>query len=249
MLRLLQTGFQDSATPPPQLRFHAPSYHPGGDVSRTRLVAFLEALRSDAATNTARGKYAAIFGYSVGGMLAAVFQDRYPHLVDRVVLLAPAIDNYERNFAHLAPRDYWMPAQYVEELKGLPARPTIRVPTVLIHGDAESDAGGSAPWRVREWVETQTRLANENGENGGEGSCRAGVACRLDGPGVGFSKVFHPEDVGHSIDIVGKSPMADRPTWKALAAWVQQRPREPNCGTSESRDPSGAADDLAFWQQ
>eukprot|EP00411_Alexandrium_monilatum_P017551 CAMPEP_0175246418 /NCGR_PEP_ID=MMETSP0093-20121207/33094_1 /TAXON_ID=311494 /ORGANISM="Alexandrium monilatum, Strain CCMP3105" /LENGTH=195 /DNA_ID=CAMNT_0016540565 /DNA_START=12 /DNA_END=599 /DNA_ORIENTATION=+ len=149
----------------PDLRVR--SYHPGGDWRATRLPAFLEALRAEAPLE-------AIVGYSVGGLIAALFQERHPELVRRVVLLAPAIDNFERNFRGRPPEEWHMPAGYVEELAALPARPAVRVPALLVHGQRDTDAGGGAPWRVREWAEAER-----------------------------FERVFFP-DVGHGPDIVGR---------------------------------------------
>ena len=67
----------------------------GGKVEETRINSFLEELRA-LAEATKQGCFTAIFGYSFGGLLAALFQERWPHLVKRVVLLAPAIDNFAR---------------------------------------------------------------------------------------------------------------------------------------------------------
>ena len=54
--------------------------------------------------------------------LAAVFAERHPNLVASALLLAPAIDNHQRNFA-ATPREEWrMPPEYVSALQQLPAR-------------------------------------------------------------------------------------------------------------------------------
>ena len=76
-------------------------------------------------------------------------------LVASALLLAPAIDNYERNFRNVPAEDWYMPPAYVAELQGLPPRPRIDtrlVPTVVLHGRDDTDQGGSAPWRVEEWT-------------------------------------------------------------------------------------------------
>lgn len=98
-----------------------------------------------------------LVGYSVGGYLAAVFAERHPELVASALLLAPAIDNYERNFQDVPVEDWYMPEQYVAALQGdgLPPRPQINtrlVPTAVVHGMDDTDSGGSAPWRVEEWT-------------------------------------------------------------------------------------------------
>ena len=68
-----------------------------------------------------------------------------------------------------------MPSAYVKELKQLRARPAIRVPAVLIHGQQDSDDGGSALWRVQEWAEAEN-----------------------------FVRCFYPDE-GHTTAIVGAS--------------------------------------------
>ena len=152
----------------PELRVR--SYHPDGDWRQTRLPLFLDSLRAEAREKP----FTAIVGFSVGGFIAALFQERWPDLVERVILLAPAIDNYERNFAHV-PREKWfMPSAYVSELAELPARPALKVPALLIHGRRDTDGMGSALWRVQKWAETER-----------------------------FEHTFFP-DAGHSMDIVGR---------------------------------------------
>jgi len=136
------------------VKVHVPCYHPGGEISQTRLVKFLEDLR-DWGRSLPSGRFDAAVGYSVGGLLVALLQEKYPEVIGRAVLLAPAIDNFKRNFAKV-PRESWhMPPEYVEELRGLLARPAIRVPSVLLHGSLDTDEGGSDPWRVREWTDDQ----------------------------------------------------------------------------------------------
>ena len=129
-----------------------PTYHPGGNTQETKIKSFLEELRSRALNN---GPFLALVGYSFGGLLAALFQEKFPHLVKRVVLLAPAIDNFRRNYENLAESVLDQKPHYVKELrdlKDLQARPTIRVPAVVIHGQQDTDAGGSELWRVEEWT-------------------------------------------------------------------------------------------------
>eukprot|EP01050_Picozoa_sp_SAG11_P019592 SAG11_NODE_3149_length_2647_cov_8.649784_1_plen_334_part_00 len=140
-----------------------PTYHPGGVVRETRLEAFL----SELATTIAglRGGRAHFVGCSVGGLLAAVFAARRPAAVASLLLLAPAIDNFERNFRDVSPADRHMPPAYVAELEALPARPPLPlavVPTTIVHGLDDDDGGGSAPWRVLEWVEA-VRAASGGG--------------------------------------------------------------------------------------
>eukprot|EP00438_Fugacium_kawagutii_P028791 Skav211406 [mRNA] locus=scaffold1528:451923:454004:+ [translate_table: standard] len=39
--------------------------------------------------------------------------------------------------------------------RGRDAKKCVQVPTMLVHGDCETDEGGSAPWRVKQWTETE----------------------------------------------------------------------------------------------
>ena len=134
-------------------KIHAPTYHPGGDVQRTRFEPFLGELERLAAESPTGRVF--VVGYSVGGLLAAHFAVRAPDRVAGLLLLAPAIDNFERNFEG-RPEDAWfMPKVYVEELRAMPSRPgvdTTRVPTYIVHGQKEGDDGGSHPDRVRAWA-------------------------------------------------------------------------------------------------
>lgn len=134
------------------VRLHAPNYHPEGNVKATRLHQFLTQVEELAET-LPFGRFDVVVGCSFGGFLASVLQDRRPDLFAKVVLLAPAIDNFKRNYEGV-PCDAWrMPTCFVEELQSLPPRPTIRVPTQILHGLKDDDNGGSAPWRVREWCD------------------------------------------------------------------------------------------------
>ena len=159
------------------LTVHAPTYHPSGDEKRTSLPRFLEELRVLAQSIATRKLQLAIVGFSVGGFLAATFQELYPDLVARVVLLGPAIDNFARNFEGRPIEQWYMPESYVKELSNLSARPAIRVPVMLIHGDEETDAGGSAMWRVKEWA------AREK-----------------------FDMCFYPEGLGHCMEVADAIP-------------------------------------------
>jgi len=133
------------------IRLHAPAYHPDGDISKTQLHKFLVQLEEEA-TKLPGGEFAACVGHSFGGLLVALFQSRCSSMVGRALLLAPAIDNFDRNFKD-SPSDQWyMPSAYVEELSQLPARPSIKVPTVMVHGTLDTDARGAAPWRIQEWA-------------------------------------------------------------------------------------------------
>lgn len=153
--------------------FYVASYHPGGQVSATRLDDFLEEMKHVAETLPA-GHFEAVIGFSVGGLLAALFQEQHPGLVKRVVLMAPAIDNFARNFANSHPNQWFMPREYVEELRRMSSRPKIKVPALLIHGSLDDDNGGSALWRMQEWASEEQ-----------------------------FHAIYFPESVGHSPAIVG----------------------------------------------
>jgi hypothetical protein len=77
----------------------------------------------------------------------------HPELVHGLALLAPAIDNDEHNFESVPPSQWYMPARYVTTLRDdLPSRPRITVEMTIVHGLRDTDRGGSAPWRVREYV-------------------------------------------------------------------------------------------------
>jgi len=157
-------------------RVHAPTYHPGGRVGATSLTRFLEELRALAEATPGK-QLTALLGFSVGGFVVANFQERWPHLLKRAVLLAPAIDNFERNFEGKAEQEWYMPTTYVTELRSMTARPSIKVPTMLVHGECETDDGGSALWRVQQWAETES-----------------------------FTQCFFPIGLGHSMDIVEAGP-------------------------------------------
>jgi pimeloyl-ACP methyl ester carboxylesterase len=146
-----------------------PSFHPKGaggkgDVQRTELEPFLNNLFHSIVS---RKMQVHLVGYSVGGWLAAVFAERHPELVASALLLAPAIDNYERNFRNVPAEDWYMPPAYVAELQGLPPRPRIDtrlVPTVVLHGRDDTDQGGSAPWRVEEWTAEEWASSSSSAE-------------------------------------------------------------------------------------
>mmetsp|Transcript_2504 Transcript_2504/g.4620 ORF Transcript_2504/g.4620 Transcript_2504/m.4620 type:complete len:250 (-) Transcript_2504:129-878(-) len=140
------------------VRLHAPNYHPGGDVKKTQVHAFLDEIEEQA-DGLAGKKFAAVVGCSFGGWLASILQDRRPDLFGRAILLAPAIDNYQRNYEGVARECWHMPTGFVEDVHSLPKRPTIRIPTKLLHGLMDNDAGGSAVWRIREWLDQSSHMA------------------------------------------------------------------------------------------
>lgn len=80
-----QQGLLPPARPPP------PRWH------ETRLEPFLAELAATVAGLPGGGR-AHLVGYSVGGLLAAAFAVRHPELTASLLLLAPAIDNFDRNF-------------------------------------------------------------------------------------------------------------------------------------------------------
>ena len=98
-----------------------------------------------------------LVGYSVGGWLAAVLAARCPDLLTSILLVAPAVDNYERNFQNVEPSQWYMPKEYVDDLKSIPARPMINtseVLTTIVHAESDTDTGGGDPERIKEWVST-----------------------------------------------------------------------------------------------
>jgi pimeloyl-ACP methyl ester carboxylesterase len=130
-----------------------PAYHPGGDVSATRVGEALESFVHLIAQSSSGRMH--VVGYSFGGLLAALLAERRPELVGNLLLLAPAIDNFARNYERRDSALWPMPHEYVAELRTYPARPRIVRPTSLVHGRLETDAGGSAPWRIEEWTSEQ----------------------------------------------------------------------------------------------
>jgi len=138
----------------PGIRLHSPCYHPEGRVAATQIGRSLEAFTAIIEQSTT-GK-AHLVGYSFGGLLAAILAMSRPRIVAKVLLLAPAIDNFARNYDGRDPATWRMPRKYVEELRAYPARPEIVCPTTLVHGLLDVDSEGSAPWRVREWAAEQS---------------------------------------------------------------------------------------------
>lgn len=131
----------------------APSYHPQGVVQATRIAAALELCLETVEHSGA--ERIDLIGFSFGGLLAALFAERFPDRVGDVLLCAPAIDNFERNYKDRPEREWIMPATFVEELCTYPARPTITRPTTLVHGSLDNDAGGCAWWRIERWASEQ----------------------------------------------------------------------------------------------
>jgi len=90
-----------------------------------------------------------------------------------------------------------MPPTYVEELSKLPARPSIKVPTVTVLGTLETDARGPAPWRIQEWA------AAEN-----------------------FESCYIPSGIDHDMLpwLRGERPAEDKETWPpsflSLVSWT-----------------------------
>ena len=132
---------------------HAPCYHPAGIVRETSIRETLRSLVGLLDRSPSRAM--SVVGYSFGGLLCALLAAEHPQLVTNVLLLAPAIDNYERNYASLRPSAWQMPSSFVMEMKELPARPRITRPTTLVHGTLDDDSGGSAPWRVQAWAKEE----------------------------------------------------------------------------------------------
>jgi len=196
---------------------HTPTYHPDGDVKGTRIEPFLAELASEARRQPG-GRFAAVVGCSFGGLLASLFQERFPELVGRMVLLAPAIDNFARNYSGVPEAERRMPQDFVSELHSLPARPAIKVPTALLHGLLDDDKGGSAPWRAREWTAAQ-----------------------------GFSAAHFPEGVDHSLEPWLSAPAAglDAPPLGALVRWALEPAQRLGLPTSCRQDREMAQEERA----
>ena len=133
---------------------HTPCYHPEGDYRLTNVAQTIDELV--VLIRSTRAGTVVVVGYSVGGFLAALLAAVHPELVHGLVLLAPAIDNYERNFCGRPESEWYMPRTYVQTLiDDFPSRPpvdTSAVCTVILHGLRDTDRGGSASWRVREFA-------------------------------------------------------------------------------------------------
>lgn len=173
-----------------ELRIHAPSYHPDRDPRKTQLRVFLNEVKALAST-LPEGRFTAVIGWSFGGWLASVLQEEWPEIVGATLLFAPGIDNVARNFN--GDRSSWrQPVAYVEELKTFAARPSIKSPTVLVHGMLDDDKGGSAPWRAQAW-------ANDNS----------------------FVASFFPRDVDHGLEPwLGRGEaLDDLPAFSDLILW------------------------------
>lgn len=138
----------------PGIRLHTPCYHPGGNIRSTRIGTSLDEFADIIVKKSTSGK-AHLVGYSFGGLLGAILAARRPDIIGNVLLLAPAIDNWARNYEGRDPASWRMPPEYVEELRTYPARPNVVRPTTLVHGVLDRDDEGSAPWRVQQWAEEQ----------------------------------------------------------------------------------------------
>ena len=125
------TAFLKKKKPAQKIQWYAPCYHPHGDYRQTRVLAFLRELRDRVMNNNMhddnnQSQQLLLVGYSFGGYLAALFAMRHAHLCEqaRLLLLAPAIDNYQRNYEL---RAHWhMPTPFVHVLRDeLAARPHV----------------------------------------------------------------------------------------------------------------------------
>jgi pimeloyl-ACP methyl ester carboxylesterase len=137
----------------PNAKIHYMGYHPGGDVRATRVTAALQQLGA-LVDDPKLPPRVRLMGYSFGGLVAALFAAQRPERIAKVLLLAPAIDNIARNYPGEA-STWRMPADYVADLRGYPARPKVVCPTTLVYGDLENDREGSAPTRYREWARAE----------------------------------------------------------------------------------------------
>ena len=81
-------------------RVHVFAYHPYGVVKETRLSAALE--EAKAFIEACPGGKCHVIGWSYGGLIGALIASLWPDLVASLVLLAPAVDNYARNFEGMA---------------------------------------------------------------------------------------------------------------------------------------------------
>jgi pimeloyl-ACP methyl ester carboxylesterase len=95
----------------PTIRLHVPCYHPGGNVAATRIGDALKVFTTVVERSTS-GKVHVV-GYSFGGLLAAILAAMRPDIIANVLLLAPAIDNYARNYEGRDPASWHVPREYV----------------------------------------------------------------------------------------------------------------------------------------
>lgn len=94
-----------------------------------------------------------LIGYSFGGLLASWFAEKYPNFIYKLILLAPAIDNYERNYQNIKNPKY---TKYINDLRTLNSRPILSkdvcINTLIIHGTNDNDLYGSNLSRIISWV-------------------------------------------------------------------------------------------------
>mmetsp|Transcript_52259 Transcript_52259/g.138017 ORF Transcript_52259/g.138017 Transcript_52259/m.138017 type:complete len:317 (+) Transcript_52259:107-1057(+) len=216
-VRRLVDLMNDKSTGSPRVVLHALDYHPGGDIAQTKIEPFLDTVVEEAER---LGGFAAVIGCSFGGMLSSVLQERRPDLFSRLVLLAPAIDNFERNYKHNAAAGP-LPVAALEELEKLPPRPRLLVPTKIIHGALDNDEGGSEPRRIDEWVASSL----EEDRDGRE------LLARERG---GEVEVWHPAGVDHSMEPwLYQENASDAPALQGLLEWAVAE----QIGTNESTLP------------
>jgi pimeloyl-ACP methyl ester carboxylesterase len=79
----------------PAACFHAPCYHPGGQIVGTRITPFLKSC--ERIIERSKLSRVHLVGYSFGGLLAAILAWKREDLIENVLVLAPAIDNWVAN--------------------------------------------------------------------------------------------------------------------------------------------------------
>ena len=145
------------------------------DIKKYLVSEVLEII-SNKIINMSQNKKIILIGYSFGGLFASWFAEKYPKYIHRLILLAPAIDNYERNFANIKlPKDNENFNKYLDDLLSLSSRPNlskeITNKTMIIHGNKDNDQGGGNISRIISWVK---QLGN-------------------------IKKIYYPENINHSL--------------------------------------------------
>jgi pimeloyl-ACP methyl ester carboxylesterase len=135
-------------TAAPKSKVLNPCYHPDRQVAATRISTTI--IQCLTVIDQTHSGIVHLVGYSFGGLLAAILANQHPDRIANVLLLAPAIDNFSRNYEKQDPRLWRMPVDYINELRRYPARPAIVRPTTLVHGKLDHDRAGAAPWRSRQ---------------------------------------------------------------------------------------------------
>ena len=94
-----------------------------------------------------------IIGYSFGGYLATLLSsdNKYHHKIQKLILLAPALDNYERRIKTKSQ----FTNGFMTDLKQYSLRPKLNNTAIIVHGMDDNDKGGGDISRIDEYVKEQ----------------------------------------------------------------------------------------------